>query len=294
MEIQSENQARRRLINLIHQVKADLGIPSTPEYHGVDDPVAKALGIKVEERNLSVSDGEYLQAQPPSLLQPVIIIDPMRGDIERKNFTFFHEITHHLIREDDELYSFLNEYAFGKDFDDVLERFCHLGAAEFLVPSQDVRRLIDQQGFRITLIEELDHRYRASKPAIAIQLAQCASHECFVLVCDYGFPPIKANQQAPLLTTQPSTTPQLYIQYSARSPSVAKYSVARFTKIPKDHLLSFCFENKKPVRGRAPIPFRGQTLWECGAEAFFYLSKVYAAFHIKPPPQPPSLQPRLF
>ena len=294
MEISTESQARQRLIERIRLVKAELIIQGSLRYQGIDDPIASYLGIHVGEARLPFSEGNYLPANPPALPYPTIIIDPRKGDTERINFTFFHEVSHHLIREDDDLYSFLNEYTLNENFQTALESFCNLGASEFLVPSQEVRNLIEQQGFRITLVEEMDHKYLASNPAIAIQLAQCASHPCFVLVCDYGVVPDKIDSQASLLETWQPTAPQLYVLYATRSPSITKYSIARFTKIPQGHLLAHCYQNQIAVRGIAQIPFRSQTVWECDCEAFYYKGKIYAAFHIQPPPPSLSLQPRLF
>lgn len=89
---------------------------------------------------------------------------------------------------DGELYGFLDDHS-PQDLHPTLERFCHMGAAEFLVPSVEIRKIIDEQGFSIVLIRDLDEKFPASKPAIAIQLTQCASHQCIVMVCEYGLIP---------------------------------------------------------------------------------------------------------
>jgi Zn-dependent peptidase ImmA (M78 family) len=293
LEITTENHARQRLIDQVNKVKTEYGLRSPLRYEGIGDPITTHLGILVQETTLPFNDGDYLAAKPPEIPTPIIRIDPSKGDPERINFTFFHEVSHHLIRSDDLLYSFLSEYSWGESFDTTLDRFCNLGAAEFLVPSQEVRFIIEKQGFRITLVEELDHQYEASKPAIAIQLAQCASHPCFVSVCDFGILQDRRQNQLSLIRTLPSTIPQLYIQYASRSPSVTKYSLARYTKIPQSHFLSNVYFNRMTSRSRAPIPFRSRKIWEVDCEAFYYKGKVYAAFHLEAPPPPKSIQPPL-
>src|SRR6185295_12498409 len=112
---------------------------------GPDNPVAAYLGLTVRELELPLDEGQYL----PDF--GLIVVDPRVSDPDRLNFTFYHEVSHHLIRQDDELYSFLDQYAPGdKAFKTTLEAFCNIGAAEFLIPSQDVRNIIATEGFSVT------------------------------------------------------------------------------------------------------------------------------------------------
>ena len=294
MAISTESQARQRLIEQVNIVKTESGLRNPLRYQGRGDPIAAKLGIVIQETILPFNDGDYLEAKPPEIPDPIIRIDLSKGDQERINFTYFHEVSHHLMRQDDLLFSFLSEYTWGESFDITLERFCNIGAAEFLVPGREVREIIDEKGFRITLLEELDQLYEASKPAVAIQLAQCASHPCFVCVCEYGILQDGRQNQPSFIRMQTSTVPQLYIQYTSRSPSVKNYSLARFTKIPRNHFLSNVYQNRATSRSRAPIPFRSGKVWEVDCEAFYYRGKVYAAFHLEASPPPRSLQQRMF
>jgi hypothetical protein len=288
MQIHTEQQARRRILELVWHTKAELRIQSPPCYTGVNDPIAIHLGIVVREGDLPFDEGQYIPADPP-----VIVLDPRVGDLDRLNFTYFHEISHHLIRHDGALYSFLHEYVPNdKDFRVILNHYCNIGSAEFLIPSEDVHKVIAERGFSITLVEYLEPQYPASKPAIAIQLAQCASHKCFVVICEYGWVPQRATQQIHMDGISQARRPQLYVLYSSSSPPVAKYTTARFVPIPKDHVITASYESQQLVNGRARIPFRSGTRWECECEAFFYKGKVYAAFNASPP-TPPN-QPRLF
>lgn len=292
--ITNESQARQRVIELVKQVKAKMGIPSYAVYQGINDPVAQYLGIQVKENPLpNNADGQYFPVNSTLLTQPLIILNPQIGEPDRLNFTFFHEICHHLIRQDDELYSFLNEFAAGEFLTNTIEKYCNIGAAEFLIPGNDVRAEIDRAGFQISLLEHFDQLFPASKPAIAIQLAQCASHKCFVSIAASGIPP-KSNGDAPTFFETGFTEQRvLYMQYSASSPS-NKYAIARYVQIPREHLISRVFQTQSRARGRAIIPLRSQKIWECECDAIFYKGRVYASFNITPPAISSQLQPHLF
>lgn len=280
MGIKTEREARQRVRYLVQRTKDAAGLQRAPHYAGVNDPIAKYLGIRVKEEPLPPTDeGQYLPVDPP-----IIAIAPRVSDPDRLNFTFFHEISHHLIRQDDELYSFLHEYASAKEdhFDHTLERYCNVGAAEFLIPVSDVQRAIREQGFSIKLIEHLEPLYPASKPAIAIQLAQCATHRCFVVVCEWGVMPQVSAPQASLLSLA-RDNPQLYVLYASSSPS-AKYPIGRFVSVPNDHVIALAYQSQGTVKGKAPILFRsGNRNWTCECEAFYYRGKIYAVFNASPP-----------
>lgn len=268
---------------MVRNIKGELDLQCCPRYQGVNDPIAKRLDIIVKEEPLEFDEGLYIP-DPPT-----IILDPRVGTSDRLNFTFFHEISHHLIRRDGELYSFLHEYSPNNDgFKASLDDFCNVGSAEFLIPSDDVHKVITERGFSITLVEHLEQRYPASKPAIAIQLAQCARHKCFVVICEYGYPPQRTSKsitrQVSLGGIPQTRQPQLYVTYSSSSPLVAKYRIAKFALIPKDHVITGAYESRQLVKGQSKIPFRSGTVWKCECEAFFYKGKVYATFNASSPP----------
>lgn len=278
MCIATEGDAKRRMRELVLKVKRDMGLDKPPYYQGIDDPIASYLKIEVKERTISFGDGGmYLPRDSPE-----IAIDPTSGNQERLNFTFFHEISHHLIREDDELYGFLHDYS-PKDLRTTLEHYCNIGAAEFLVPAEDVREIINERGFSIELICELDESFPASKPAIAIQLAQCASHACVVVVCEYGVMPKKNSDQSFLGNIQTPALPQLFVRYSSGSPAY-KYNTGRFIPIPKDHLIAIAYQTQELVKGRDNIPVHSSRAWSNNCEAYFYKGNVYAVFNVTDPP----------
>ncbi len=295
MGVNSFRDAKQRLVEQVEKIKAQCDGLNPLSYQGVNDSFAKILGIIVEEKKLDFDYGGYIPANPPSRPEPLIWIDPDVADSEHRNFTYFHEITHHIIREDNELYSFLNEIADrNEDLTALEDRFANIGAAEFLIPSSSITTVLSEKGFSISLLPDLDKLFPASKPAIAIQLAQCASHKCFVVVCEYGIPPKSHSSQAALLPNLPTQIPQLFIRYSSNSPSQDKYTIATFTTIPVDHLLSKVFETHQYFKGKDRIPFRSGTKWFVDCEAIYFKGRVYATFNVTQPPPSSSLQPSLF
>lgn len=280
MNIETEAQAQKRLRDLITQVKRELNLDHHPHYSGIDDPIAKHLGLEVREVALDFDEGQYIPDRR------LIVLDPRVSDSDRLNFTFFHEVSHHLIREDAFLYSFLNEYAQGdQELKRVVETYCNFGAAEFMIPIQDLRHFLTNHGFSIAHIEQLEEIYPASKIAIAIQMAHCATHQCYIVVCEYGLPPRRKEAQAPsnLLFENPQDSPGLYVCYTAQSPSITKYSIARHTRIPKEHIIAIAYQQRTYIKGRDAIPFRSQTRWEVDCEACFLKGKVFAVFNVSPP-----------
>lgn len=279
MCIKTEMAAKERIQELIRRVKLSLKVDISTQYYGVDDPVANHLGIKVKEQVVSFGNGGmYLPSRNP----PEIVIDRRVGNQERLNFTFFHEVSHHLIRKDRELYGFLHDHS-PKDLHSLLEHYCNIGAAEFLVPAKDVRKIIIERGFTIKLIQELDHIFQASKPAIAIQLAQCASHSCVVVVCEYGIIPQRNLDQNAFDVVEKSTQPQMFVRYSSGSPAY-KYNTGRFIPVPKEHLIMTAYEDQSLIKGRGNIPVHSGKSWTNDCEALFYKGNVYAVFNVTAPP----------
>lgn len=284
MLIMTERDAGQRMRELVWRVKEDIGQGFSPQYCGVNDPVAKHLKIEVRERKLQYGDGGmYLPGECPR-----IAIDSTSGEQERLNFTYFHEVSHHLIRQDEELYGFLDDHS-PQDLHPTLEHYCNIGAAEFLIPVADVQEIINNRGFSIELIRDLDTAFPASKPAIAIQLAQCATNQCIVVVCEYGILPDKNESQTALKGITETTLPQLFVQYSSSSSS-CKYTSGRFVPIPRKHFLAGVYEAKIFAKGFDVIPFRSGTEWAVNCEGFFYRGKVYAVFNITDPGSPQQMR----
>ena len=296
MSLKNFQEAEQRLIEKIRSVKQHPTIKPPYKYVGANDPLSILLGFAIKEQKLDYEYGLYI-ANPTTSDKPQIIIDPNGSDKERLNFTYFHEVSHHLIRSDGELYEFLDELATqGGDFKTLKDLFANIGAAEYLLPRGDVKELIDTKSFSIKLLLDLDQKYPASKPAIAIQLARQAIHKCFVVICEYGILPQKDEGQIGLPTEpkQAVETNHLYIRYSSSSPT-NKYTIGRYTIIPKNHILRKIYEEKLEYsKGVDNIPFRSGKEWQVPCEGLYYKGKVYGVFNIEPPPPPDALQPKLF
>jgi Zn-dependent peptidase ImmA (M78 family) len=293
--INSLQQAKQRLIDLVKSIKKKYSYSTLSGYQGVNDPLSKKLGVRVEEREMPFDYGTYLPANPPERPTAVICLDPNAGDREHLNFSFFHEISHHIIRNDGELYSFLNDLANrNEDFNALIERFANIGAAEFLIPSEEIYAYLQEHGFSIRLLPELDQFYPASKPAIAIQMAQCASHQCFVVVCQFGIIPDRNRQQARLLKDRQNPLPCLFVQYASNSPSQNRYRIARYSLITYNHLFNQAYREQRYYTGQDIIPFKSGTKWKVDCEALFYMGKVYGVLNITSPTNISKIQPRLF
>ena len=274
--VRTELQAREALRKSIANIRAELRIDHAPSFRQSENVVSEHLNIQVQigQHPLAGGDGYYTAGPPPT-----IFIDTSQTSPERCNFTYYHEITHHLIRHSDALYSFIHEYA-RDDFERVLEKYCNVGAAEFLVPLGAIRDYIRQNGFSIELIRNLDDLFPASKPAIAIQLAQAAVHKCIILVCGYGVIPLYHSRQQVLLDSR--TQDCLHIQYSSSSPT-CNYSCGRYVVIPKTHLIYGAFEGGQYQRGRDKTLFKSGRNFPVHCEAFSYRNQVFSEFRFSDP-----------
>jgi hypothetical protein len=276
----SDRKLREQVISLVQSVRS--GIPQNTSVHAI----AGHFGLEVKEGTLSNDkDGAYIENEAKIIINSIVTSE------ERKLFTLYHELVHYLIRQDDDLYSYLHEtYPSSNDFDKTIELICNIGAAEFILPQEIVRDYIDKEGFSLNLIPAICHQGCISGPAALIQLIQCAPHRCYGVVCNYGVPPNygNANQNAFIPAEKANT---LYVLYAIWSSS-AKYTISRFTPIPNDHILFKALSDSNLIFGKDRIPFRSGTNWPVPCEVLYFRSSVYGLFNVKPPPS--NQQPRLF
>ncbi len=274
----TDRQLRERIIELVQDARKKL-----PETASTRD-IEAAFSLSVTEEILPLNkDGAYLENESKIIINRTIISG------ERRRFTLFHELIHFLIREDGNLYSYLHDaYEDSAIFDRTIETLCNVGAAEFILPRDQVRALIDQSGFTIGLVPQLCQQEQASGPATLIQLIQCAPNRCYGVICEYGLPPNAhhADQQAFIQAHQ---SPTLYVLYAMWSPT-EKYPLARFTTIPKDHFLSQVIPDGSLIKGKDRIPFRSGTDWSTPVEAIYFRGKVYGLFNVSPAPSPNQLR----
>jgi hypothetical protein len=248
------------------------------------DGVLQSCGVQVSIGQLPADkDGAYIESERK------IVINRDVTSEERRQFTLYHELVHHLIREDKDLYSYLHDtYADTDQFDKTIELLCNIGAAEFIIPQECVRELIETSGFSLSLVPLICDQISVSGPAALIQLIQCAPHSCYGVICEIGISPIQINpsQTALFQSTQESN---LFIRYAIWSPAV-RYSLSRWTLIPREHILTKAVNEKGIVKGRDNIPFRSEKEWVVPCEALFFRNCVYGLFNETPPPNQQQLR----
>jgi len=191
----------------------------------------------------------------------------------RIEFTIFHEITHHLLNLDGELYEYYTDRLRRdrKAFDAAIERCCHLGAAEFLMPRARIRGLIEQRGFSLGLIETIVQERQASLVASAIQLAKNAPVRCYIVIACWGtvskrYPPYSG----------------LHVEYASWPESV-RYPLARFAPIADDHLLLTAWEQSETVTDSTYIPFPSGARMPCEGVAQRLGSRVVGILYLDQP-----------
>ncbi len=275
----SDRQLRERIIDLVQAACSEL--PPSP---AVSDLESK-FGLTIAYEVLPIDkEGAFIEEKSKIIVNRLITSD------ERRQFTLFHELIHYLLRKDDDLYAYLHETYRNEDsFYKTIEYLCNIGAAEILLPRQTVREVIDRQGFSLELLINFCESRQVSGPAALIQLIQYAPNECYGVICEYG------NPQNPTTVEQgafvgKNTLPYLYIRYAIWSPS-ARYPMARFTRIPSNHILTSGLRDRNPIKGVDRIPFRSESDWKVPCEVQFFRGNVYGLFHASPPPS--TIQPRL-
>jgi len=174
----------------------------------------------------------------------------------RVQFTIFHEVMHYLLDDDGEIIEYFTRTLRTDEekYKSAIERCCNIGAAEFLMPREYVRRAVNEKRFSVDLVEYVAGQFHSSLVAAALQVASCAPIDCYIVLCAYG--PIPRSPQA---------RSGLYVEY-AGAPTRSKYPLARFTPIPDDHLLFHTWTERVPASGPAYVPFRSGKRPPCDCE----------------------------
>jgi len=199
-----------------------------------------------------------------------IILSSALTSPERINFTFCHELMHSRIEDDDNL---LSDFADANRRSDeaAMERLCNAGAAELLVPSEDVR----QRECSVARIPELSERFTASSIAVALQVIRCADDMRYLVIAE-----LRTVIVAPATPLDPYNTigQRLVIAYGAKSPS-AKYFIRRNRHLPSGHGLYHALDQPNtvlPLEADVPI---GDKPWPLPCECLYFRDKVFAIFH---------------
>lgn len=279
----SANDMRMHVIELVRNTVDRYASTPRPRF----DEILAGLSLDAEEVEL-----------PPEvdgiLAERTILVNSRIRNVERKQFTRFHEITHHLINEDGELISEIHDATLNHEgeYKRQLERLCNIGAAEFLMPSREFIKLSEQKEFNVGLVPFASRQFGTSAIATMIQLAQIAPNSCISAVCEYGTPSNEApvNHQNLLREENASFKHTFHVTYSASSPNT-KYLLTKNTRIPEDHLIHRAFWNSEAIEERSYIPFRSGKKMPCYCEALRDKDRdrVFVIFHLTPPPNPDQL-----
>ena len=272
------DRMKRRVIEVVRNIVNEYASATIPTF----DEICSGLGLSVIEDNLPIrTEGMYIE-------KTIFLNSRIRNE-ERKRFTQFHEITHHLLEENEDLISEFDEYTYGQGDRNhaQTEYLCNVGAAEFLMPSKEFTKLYNKRGFNVQLIPFAANYFKSSIIAATIQLAHVAPNECIAVVCENGLIPNDTiSLQDSLFTTknQSHNKPKLHVIYSASSPAADRW-LAKYTIFPNDHLINQVFLQAKMLEGDSEIPFPG---WQepCICEALPYKNRVYALFHLSALPDP--------
>ena len=240
--------------------------------------VCSDLGLDVKEVALPDGIDGMLEGK-------TILVSSNIESVERKRFTLFHEVMHHLINEEGLLISELHDLTNG-NYGKQLEQFCNIGAAEFLMPRIEFMKLSQEKGFNVELILHAADHFKASTIVATIQLAQIAPNMCIATIWECGQVPNEtARKRNSLFTTEKgsSNKPKLHVVYSASSPAASHRWLAKYTTFPNNHLINQVFRKGEMFKDECYIHFPG---WkeECICEALPYKNRVYALFHLTPPP----------
>ena len=270
------NKMKRHIIQLVQNT---VRVHSSTEHLNLDE-ICFGLGLDVKEVVLPDGIDGMLEGGR-------ILINSRIQSKDRKRFTQAHEVMHHLFNEDGELISELHELTCNQDgeYNRQLEKFCNIGAAEFLIPSKAFIRLYEEKGLNVELILYAAHHFKSSTIAATIQLAQVAPNECITAICEFVSNDATSSQTKLFNGKYYSVKRRLHVIYSALSPT-AKYPLAKNTVIPDDHLIHDAFLQDQTVDGKSCVPFRSGKNMPCHCEALADGERVYVLFHLNDPPTP--------
>lgn len=275
---------KRHVIELVQETVRK---NTSNENYNLFNRICSDLGLDVKEVALPDGIDGMLEGKT------ILVNSKIRSE-DRKRFTIFHEMMHHLINEDGIIISELHDLTINeKDhYGKELERFCNIGAAEFLMPRKEFTKLYQENGFNVELILNAADHFKASTIAATIQLAQVTPNKCIATVWEYGSLSNNRSQlHNSLFTTQNESTnkAKLHVVYSASSPAASHRWLTKYTTFPDDHLINQAFKKNEMLKDECYIHF---PRWkeECTCEALPYKNRVYALFHLTPPPSSDQMQ----
>lgn len=206
-----------------------------------------------------------------------IILDKRVLTPERSHFSFCHELMHAHIEEDEDLLCLIAD-AHIQDEYETIERMCNAGAAELLVPGNEISRLLRTKPFSASLIPELCERFSASSLAVAFKMISHVSHECFLVIAA----PTACDDRGNRL---------LKVIYTSKSPAIEKYSIKNGQILPSHSLLYRAWQMGEGISCQEEdcIPFASRTEWIVPSDALRFRGKVFAFFNVTTPSSPDQL-----
>ena len=251
------NSLERHVIKLVRDTVNKYASSPIPKIN----EICTGLGIEIKEDLIQDGrDGIYFDKN--------IIVNSRIKYKERKRFTIFHEVMHYFFKTDGNLISELHELTDNQkdEHDRQIEIYCNIGAAEFLIPRKEFRKLSEEKGFNVELILSAARHFRSSTIAATIQFAQVAPNKCITAICEFVSNDATSAQTKLFNGKYYSAKQKLHVVYSALSPT-AKYPLAKNTVIPDDHLIHDAFLQDQTVDGKSCVPFRSGKNMPCHCEA---------------------------
>ncbi len=262
MDYLTDREIDRKVLDLVARTRRSHCIPPGT---GAKE-ACERLGLSLEFRALPLDkDGMRVGRH--------IVVNRVGRWLPRIQFTTYHEVMHFLVDEDGELIEYFTEVfrdnpvAYAR----AVERCCNIGAAEFLLPRESIRRAIDTEGLSVDQVTRVADVHGSSIVAAAVQVAACAPVECYVAICAHG----------PIPRGYPPRS-GLYLEYAIASRSV-RYPVARFTPVPEEHLLQRAWETGQRVEGWSYVPFRSGKKMKCYCEGLPLGGRVVAILFVERP-----------
>ena len=241
----------RHVRSLVADARETLG-GSLP---GTRRQVAEGLGVGLrEDSRIGKLIGMYDYSGPTITINPTLWRD-------RVEFTFYHEITHHLLELDGSLISYLQDHV--KDSPShqrTIERACNVGAAEFLVPHASVRTLAEQSNWDADLIRCVHGSFGASWIASLLQIASIAPHSCIAVV--FGLEEYSHCSEETIWGTNARLSISPVVLNSLSSNSM-KYWLARGTLLPSDHPFFHSWMEGIDIDEHGYIPYKSGKRQPC-------------------------------
>ncbi len=192
-----------------------------------------------------------------------VVVNEALAHQARVEFSIYHEIMHHLIEEDGTLIEYYTARLRRDEraYHAAIERCCQQGAAEFLLPRERVQAAIAADGFAPHLVGLLADGAGVSLAAAAIQFAQCAPVECYVVLCGPSSGPGSSGPRVA----------GLVVEYA---PTNGRYPLARSSPIPADHPLVRCWRSRAPASSWSYVPFPSGKRLPCHCAATYRAGRV--------------------